>query len=385
MSRRASFLVAALVLAAALATFSTAGLASPQDRFACSPCPAPSSDDTELATVEIAVTETGHADWRIVAEITDEETAAEWREEPPERSLSGDGEPVSEPYEEPVVTITEDDELVIEFRDLEAARPAAGDTLLVEYFHFSGHAANYLLNARELTVYAPEGYVVANDPAGASVRDDRATWESEGYTTLDDPLVVFAPEDAVAPGAQAAVATAGASVPVVAGNWPFVVIPTVFFAVLLVGLAAGMRLVVPHVDLDGQEAMPGCASLATLVAILAVLAVAWTHSAVLPADVGLTWWLVLAALPPLGAVLVSGSRARSLLAVAGTIGLFAIAMADLLAVTDYVHPLAMLLAPELLATIGVSAVPLLATGALAERWRRQRNKSAEHGSEELLG
>lgn len=389
MSGRTVVLAAALVLAATLAALSAGGLASPQDRPACPLCPVPGSDDTELAAVEIVFTEVGHADWRITAEITDEGTADEWREEPPERSLSGDGEPVSDPHEEPAVTVTDDDELVVEFRDLEAARPAAGGTLLVDYFHSPGDGADYLLNARELTVHAPEGYVVANDPAGAEVHGsagadgdrDRATWESEGYATLDDPLVVFAPEDAVAPGPRATVATAGAVVPVVAGNWPFVAVPTALFAVPLVGFAVGTRLVAPHVDLDGQDAALGCAVLATL----AVLAVVWTHSTVLSVEVGLTWWLVLAALPLLGAVLVSGSRLRSALAVTGTVGLFALAAADLLAVTGYVHPLAVLLFPELLAVLGVSAVPLLATGALAERWRRERTGGAGHGVEGPTG
>ncbi len=79
-----------------------------------------------------------------------------------------------------VGTTLEDGTVVVNYTVDDVARRGVGESWLLEYFHEKGPTTNYDQQARRVTVHAPDGTVVTNRPADASVDGNAATWTTDG-------------------------------------------------------------------------------------------------------------------------------------------------------------------------------------------------------------
>lgn len=176
MSRSAA--LAALTAIALVAVGLGPVAASPQPTPICSICGQTFHENVTATEAILQVRENGDVHWRVENELS-EPTASEWREDPGAaerqyrdavtygfRAPASPGEPTIE---------MRGDTLVIEVVDRGAARQRLG-LLVVPYFHGEGSTHRWVVNADELVVRAPSGHRILNDPAGASVEEDRAAW-----------------------------------------------------------------------------------------------------------------------------------------------------------------------------------------------------------------
>lgn len=360
-----------LVLVALLLTLGgVAGTASPEPELFCPICPGADDgsihpDHVGATTVDIYVDEDGHAEWQSVTEITNASVAQRWREEPPTFSGIGRAGPVSEPYDEPTVVITDEDELVVTFVDREAVRSTPGGTMAATYFHRLGaYVPSYIVTADRITVHAPEGYTITNDPAGATRDGDRATWETVG----EDTLVVFAPAEVSAQGVRTSVAEAVVLAPLVVDNLLRLLVPTMLFGTFLGLLALPVR------DLRSSEpsalAVGGSAAVTLGVLYVALFALDWRALLEGPAR----WLLIglLVVLPLFGVALVRLEGLNVTAAVLGVLSLVALLLASQIEFTG-----SNLATPDVTYFItaiycAVLAVPLVVTGAVLDRWLTSR-------------
>ena len=86
----------------------------------------------------------------------------------------------------------EGDVLVATFDVPDVASRGVGGVLLVDYFHAEGDGGYYLVHDVPMTLRGPDGTVISNQPPGATVDGNAATWSNE-ETLTDETYVVFAP------------------------------------------------------------------------------------------------------------------------------------------------------------------------------------------------
>lgn len=231
-----ALVLAVLAVVSVLALVAVAGSAtgSPQPVALCSVC---ASDAFEEAggerSLTVAFDHDGTAEWRAEVRITNESLAEEWRDQPPV---------IGGPRTYRTGDVTDDDRLVVTYREWEAVRPAAAGTLLSDAFY---RPSMYLIaNVHEFTVIAPDGYAVARAPGDATVDGATATWTfddpriDEGHgPTFDGGRVVFAPADATAPTVRAFGAVAAADLgPAVHAVHPL------YWATIYAGIGAMLAL-----------------------------------------------------------------------------------------------------------------------------------------------
>ncbi|WP_254839228.1 hypothetical protein [Natronomonas marina] len=185
MSRPTALPALALV---ALLLAAGSGVAAPPPTPVCEICGEAFHENVTATDATLQVREDGDVRWRVENELT-EPTAGEWRENPGraetrvEDALDNRFRPPVNPTD-PTVEI-EDGTLTIEFVDRGAARQRLG-LLVVPYLNGEGSTTNYVINADEFVVAAPDGQRIVNEPSGATVEDGRAVWTGVAATDGDD-------------------------------------------------------------------------------------------------------------------------------------------------------------------------------------------------------
>lgn len=310
--RRLGFvLVIAMLLAPLMASVA---VASPQPTPVCRFCggqfEAAAGDAGVNVTVgrsevDVTVRADGTARWAIDLELT---TGSAALAESPERlttiarSLADEGYGLPDQPTFQNATL-EGDRVQLVYRANEAVDREAG-LIVVDWLHDGGREPWYHVNAERFTIHGPPGSEVANTPESGRVDGRAVTWTGEsgeswaGGTDLrGSPYIVYAPEDGVANSLRAAVATALATLPIVAGAVKrYVLAQLVLFGIALgavvlavqrwrpqpgrqglgvaLGLLGGLGLVVPAIT-NGPEWIAGPPLLALgLAGIAAVPALA---------------------------------------------------------------------------------------------------------------
>ncbi|GAB3666219.1 hypothetical protein [Halopiger thermotolerans] len=121
----------------------------------------------------------------------------------------------------------------------DVVRTGVGDTQVIDYFALDNRYDRYWLEADRVTIHTPDGTVVTNDPPGATVDGNTATWTGDSEFG-DRTYVTYASSDASAlVGAATGYATIGLEIgpPVLAQGVRFGLLPGVFLA--LTGIAVG--------------------------------------------------------------------------------------------------------------------------------------------------
>lgn len=183
MTRAVEVLLATVIVLAAMGAASTAA-ASAQPTPVCPVCGQTFHENVTATEATLEVQADGDVVWHVENQVTDP-TADTWREnetalrERVDERLEWRGGPPFDPSA-PTVTV-EGDTATVSFVDRNAARQRFG-LLVVPYLHGEGVEARYVVNADVFVVAAPEGHRVVNDPAGATVEDDRAVWEGVAST-----------------------------------------------------------------------------------------------------------------------------------------------------------------------------------------------------------
>lgn len=375
MPSRPPALLAALAMAVVLVGASGAA-ASPQPTPVCGFCPGIAGGPVPAeavgeTTIDVTFHEDGSADWRVAMQITNESVAEDLRDTPPDVSVpEGDRHPVTDLAGDPSVTVTDDDELVVTFTDAAAARGSVAGTMVSTAFDTRDAGYWYILNADRLTVQAPDGYVVGNQPGTASVEGDSATWRSgEDRAYIHRGLLVFTPADASAADARTSLATADALAPYVLDNLPFVVIPTgLFGALLAVGALVAGRL----------RGLEPSRTLARAAAALWVGAAVVVLSLLSPANTGFPHlfgespllWLTVVAVPGLGISLARRAPRRVAGWFGGLLLVFALGLSIQADLTTWMHGLALLAYSFWAVGLGLAAIPLVAAGTIIGRWQQ---------------
>lgn len=84
-----------------------------------------------------------------------------------------------------VETTLENGTVVVNYTVDDVARRGVGDSWLLDYFHEKGPTTNYDQQAQRVTIHAPDGTVVTNRPADASVAGNAATWTTDGSNSSE--------------------------------------------------------------------------------------------------------------------------------------------------------------------------------------------------------
>ncbi len=360
---RRSPLVAALVVVVLLTAFAGATTGSPQPDPVCSICEDSALDDHRgQSVVTVDIRENGDAEWRIEVEIDNATVAEELHRNPPELSQTPGTALVEASYEEPAVTVTDDDDvLVVEFVDRDAVRSPAGGTLLVDYLHGMDVAGGYEMNVDRFELRGPEGYVVSNDPERAVVTGNAATWNGNSYN-IYGTFVVFAPEDAGAKDLRTAAAKGVVLAPVAMGNLPIVLLPAGIFGVLLGTVGAGTRWVAE--TLNPRRLGVG----AVAAAVLGALSIPelFRIAEIAPYASG---WALVPAVVLIGVGLVKTDRQTATLAILCATGLFALEFAALIRIAGPVSAFALPVGVMGAILVPVVAAPLLIAAGFAETLR----------------
>jgi hypothetical protein len=282
--------VLALLTLLVVGSIALPAVASPQPRPVCGPCGAGFEHAAEREEMDITVTESvavvrvhddGSATWRVTNTLENESSAA----------ALANGSRVSDsvleyairrsavegPFEN-VSLHAEGRQVVITFEDRYAITRMPGGVHVLDYFHAGGYDLWYVVTADRLTVLGPEGTVVTNDPAGASVQGRNATWQGNASATFwdaprvgEDTYVTFA-EPGPAASALTTLAIALATLPgVLEVLLSIHLLPLLVFGILLGGVAAGCLRLAPRAP--DQRTIAGLAALGGGVAAVAALAV----------------------------------------------------------------------------------------------------------------
>lgn len=174
-------MVAAAVILSGLfltVVFTGAGTSSPQPTPFCSVCGATFHENVTASAATLQMTASGDVRWTVENKVA-EPTASNW-EESPERAR-GHVETRLDDYGPPqtvnqLSVEMENDTMVIEFVDTNVARHRIG-LLILPYLNGEGIEARYVINAERLTIVAPDGQRVINNPQLATVEGDRVIWE----------------------------------------------------------------------------------------------------------------------------------------------------------------------------------------------------------------
>lgn len=159
--------------------FFTVALADPATSSAqptpfCDICGASFSENVTSSTAKLQMTTSGDVHWHVENELRDP-TATEWRENP-NRARSHVEDQLDQGVVENLTVGMEGDTLTITFVDEGAARHRLG-VLVLPYLHGDGIEARYVINAERLTIVAPDGHRVLNNPPLATVEGDRVVWQ----------------------------------------------------------------------------------------------------------------------------------------------------------------------------------------------------------------
>ncbi len=79
-----------------------------------------------------------------------------------------------------VETTLENETVVVNYTVDDVARRGVGESWILDYFHEKGPTTNYDQQARRVTIHTPDGTVVTNRPADATVDGNAATWRIDG-------------------------------------------------------------------------------------------------------------------------------------------------------------------------------------------------------------
>ncbi|OLZ41554.1 hypothetical protein A6E15_11420 [Natrinema saccharevitans] len=133
-------------------------------------------------TLDIYVDETGDSLWHARVPVT-ESAAERYRANATALEAAVDDAwpryHVAEGDVRTVETALGNRTVVVNYTVDDVARRGVGDSWLLEYFHEKGPTTNYDQQARRVTIHAPDGTVITNRPADASVAGNAATWRSD--------------------------------------------------------------------------------------------------------------------------------------------------------------------------------------------------------------
>lgn len=123
------------------------------------------------------------------------------------------------------------DTLVVSFDDPGLGDRHPGGVLAVDRFHYQSGPSPFTLRADRMAIHPPDGWVVLNEPPGASVQSDTVVW-TRGVAS--GTYVVVGPDDSRATTAMGQVAVASEVASWAGGPWlASTVFPVVLLGVLL--------------------------------------------------------------------------------------------------------------------------------------------------------
>ncbi|MXV64166.1 hypothetical protein GS429_19270 [Natronorubrum sp. JWXQ-INN-674] len=158
---------------------------APPPTSLCGVCGPGVVDDSEIdgstgpGTLDIYVDETGDSLWSARVPVTDSTADRYGANETALESAVDDAwvTPHAAGGDVRTVASTVDDgAVVVNYTVNDVARPGVGDAWLVDYFADVASNTRYSVTAERVTIHAPDGTVVTNDPAHASVDGNTATW-----------------------------------------------------------------------------------------------------------------------------------------------------------------------------------------------------------------
>lgn len=186
--------------------------------------------------------------------------------------------PVVEPTN-PRVSLSSD-QLRVTYRAPDVATVRTG-VLLVDSFQ-RGIIVWWIVNADRVTIHAPSGYELGNDPGGTTVHsavtyhgDSQDRWGND--TTLSgDTFIAFTPTGTALPGLRADIAIAAYLLPAALADLVhYGAIPTVALtAAVLLYPRLGVESAAPDIDVDHLIALT-IGVVATLLGLLLVLGQVW--------------------------------------------------------------------------------------------------------------
>ncbi|WP_226481541.1 hypothetical protein [Natrinema amylolyticum] len=190
-----------IVLCSLLGVVGVAAVAgAPPPEQLCGVCGPSTANDAEIAgatdrgTLDIYIDDTGDSQWR--ARVPVNASAAE-RYRTNATALEAavdDAWARSHAADNDVRTVESSvagDTVVVNYTVDDIAERGVGDAWIVDYFATGTSPARYELAADRVTLHAPEGTVVTNDPAYATVDGDTVTWTPEGNDFDDQTYVVY--------------------------------------------------------------------------------------------------------------------------------------------------------------------------------------------------
>ncbi|WP_255150479.1 hypothetical protein [Halorarius halobius] len=307
--RRAASLVVVLLVALPLVA---PAVASPQPDAACDVCGQKFERGAEELGVSVNVTHStadvyldggGAATWVVRNRLTPD-SAARLRGNPErvDAVAAAAFETYPEgPVENPTgLTATLSNRTVTIRYDHDAPTDRTAGVTLVEYFDTDGYDYWYVVNADRLTVVAPEGTRVTNDPAEATVDGRNVTWRGGSEELWSGPSltdgearVVYADADASLPGVRTTAALWADVLPIYLDNIRTFLVPTALaFGLLAAGGLTVARYGGSRVDPEtAGRAVAGLGVAATLAALVG--GVVWESTNNAAALVGLTGLAVL--------------------------------------------------------------------------------------------
>ncbi|MFC4987207.1 hypothetical protein [Saliphagus infecundisoli] len=176
-----------LVVAGVLATAVVAGAPPPEQL--CGVCGPSTANDAEIAgargpgTLDVYIDDDGDSRWQATVPVAEDaaeryrtdgaalEAAVEdaWARH---HVAAGDVRTVESRVAEGAV--------VVNYTVDDVAEPGVGDAWIVDYFATGASPTRYEMVVERVTIHAPARAVVTNDPAGAAVEGNAATWTREG-------------------------------------------------------------------------------------------------------------------------------------------------------------------------------------------------------------
>ncbi|RKD97758.1 hypothetical protein [Halopiger aswanensis] len=202
---RSRFAAIALCCLIALASAAVAG--APPPTTLCGSCADGVPGATEPGTLDVYVDADGDSRWIERVPVNDS-TAVRYRENA--TALEREVDPTGTYYhviDEDVdrAIALENGTVTVTYAVENVSRPGVRDTRVIDYFVLENPRDRYWLEADRVTIHSPEGTVVTNDPPGAGVDGNTATWTGESEFG-DRTYITYGSSNA-----SALVATASAS------------------------------------------------------------------------------------------------------------------------------------------------------------------------------
>nr|WP_121743065.1 hypothetical protein [Natronorubrum halophilum] len=204
--RSARFTLAVLCCSLVVLIGVAAVVAAPPPTHLCGVCGSGVADDAEIdgaaepGTLDIYVDESGDSLWSARVPVTDS-AAERYRSNGTALEVAVDdawfrSHAASGDVEAAESTL-EDETVVVNYTVADVARPGVGESWIVDYFAAGSSNTRYQLAAQRVTIHAPDGAVVTNQPRHATV-DDAATWTASAEDAFesdfdDQTYVTYAP------------------------------------------------------------------------------------------------------------------------------------------------------------------------------------------------